>query len=705
MNLTEEQMLAVDEIEHHLQIIACAGSGKTEVIVRRIANILEKNQKISPEQIVAFTFTEKAASSMKARIRKLLQKTGTLDYDKIYVGTIHSFCLSILRKYSDQFEDFRVLDSVKSHLFVQRYHDKCGMSDLELQPYPRDIKLFLECIDKMVDDYDNYAIWNEAHRFIFDKYRSFLYEHKYFDFPLIIFEAIQQAEKCSTLRNYLSSLKYLIVDEYQDIDDMQEKLIRLLSGFGINICIVGDDDQTIYQFRGSNADNMLYFSDRYRDVRQVRLEKNFRCSDKIVDIADNVIKFNQKRIQKKMISKNVNFGLSYTTAKRFDSPDDEYDEIAKQISMLHAKGIPYSEMAVLVRKRKYINSICSALERDGIPYDSDSAEHFFSGKYFRCFVDTMQHLIDMDKAKLYECWDGIISRDGFNRGFRYLQKARRGGNGHIPLLNILFKGFIDNISFLQVDTDDIQERTNAVNAFGTILSDYDEIYQDQQFSARITGLLKFLEFQAADEYKYHNFITKAEGTDTVKVMTIHKSKGLEFNTVFLPDLEESVFPASKICGKRYWHILGGTFEENKDRFDNDIEDERKLFYVAVTRAKQNLFLYYELSKKNLSNFVKEAAQSTYLDIERADLYYRIPEKSRFTSNFHITGNTGYSMDKKEISQQQKEYREQMKLIRRKVLDYYGSAIHFFPAARIDYDRVKIMNDEELLEEARKLAII
>ena len=131
----------------------------------------------------------------------------------------------------------------------------------------------------------------------------------------------------------------------------------------------------------------------------------------------------------------------------------------------------------------------------------------------------------------------------------------------------------------------------------------------------------------------------------------------------------------------------------------------KLFYVAVTRAKQNLFLYYELSKKNLSNFVKEAAQSTYLDIERADLYYRIPEKSRFTSNFHIKGNTGYSMDKKEISQQQKEYREQMKLIRRKVLDYYGSAIHFFPAARIDYDRVKIMNDEELLEEARKLAII
>lgn len=698
MNLTEEQMLAVDEIEHHLQIIACAGSGKTEVIVRRIVNILEKNQEISSEQIVAFTFTEKAAASMKSRIKKLLQKTGTLDYGDMYVGTIHSFCLSILRKYNDRFKDFKVLDSVKSHLFVRRYYDKCGISDLGLQPYPRDVKLYLECIDKMVNDYDNRGTWDETQQLVFDKYRTFLYEYKYFDFSLIFFEAIQQARKCSDLRNYLSSLKYLIVDEYQDIDDVQEILIRLLHGFGINICIVGDDDQTIYQFRGSNADNMIHFSDRYRDVHQVWLEKNFRCSDKIVDIADNVIKFNQNRIQKKMISKDVSSALSCTAAKRFDSPDDEYEGIAKQISVLHMEGIPYSEIAILVRKRKYINPICSVLERNGIPYDSDSAEHFFLGKYFRCFVDTMQCLIDVDKAQLYQCWAEIVDRDNFNLGFRYLQKARRGSNRYITSLNILFNGFIDNISLLQTETDDMQERENAVNAFRTILSDYDEIYQDQQFSARITGLLKFLEFQAADEYKYHNFITKAKGTDTVQVMTIHKSKGLEFNTIFLPDLEEGIFPASKIGGKRYWHILGGAFEENKDKFDSGIEDERKLYYVAITRAKQNLFLYYELSKKNLSNFVKEAAHSTYLDIERADLYYNVPEKSRYRNDFHIGGN----MEKK---QHQKEYREQVKLIRHKVLDYYGSAIHFFPAARMDYDRVKIMNDEELLEEARKLAII
>lgn len=698
MNLTEEQMLAIDEIEHHLQIIACAGSGKTEVIVRRIVNILKQHQEIRPDQIVAFTFTEKAAASMKSRIKTMLQKTGILDYGNMYVGTIHSFCLSILRKYNDQFEGFKVLDSVKSHLFVKRYYDKCGMSDLELQPYPREIKLYLECIDKMANDYDNRDAWDETQQVVFDKYRTFLYEHKYFNFPLIILEAIQQAGKCPALRNYLSSLKYLIVDEYQDIDDVQEKLIRLLHGFGINICIVGDDDQTIYQFRGSNADNMIYFSDRYQDVRQVRLEKNFRCSDKIVDIADNVIKFNQNRIQKKMISKDVSSALSCTAAQRFDSPDDEYEGIAKQISILHMEGIPYSEIAVLVRKRKYINPICSALERNGIPYDSDSAEHFFSGKYFRCFVDTMQCLTDMDKARLYQCWAEIIDRDNFNRGFRCLQKDRRGSNGYIPSLNILFNRFIGNISFLQTDTDDMQERENAVNAFRTILSDYDEIYQDQQFSARITGLLKFLEFQATDEYQYHNFITKAEETDAVQVMTVHKSKGLEFNTIFLPDLEEGIFPSSKVGGRRYWHILGGTFEENKDKFDSGIEDERKLFYVAITRAKQNLFLYYELSQKNLSNFVKEAAHSTYLDIEQADLYYKVSEKSRYMGDFHIGGNM-------EKNQQQKVYREQMKLIRHKVLDYYGSAIHFFPAARMDYDRVKIMNDEELLEEARKLAII
>ena len=152
VNLTTEQQEAISEIDRNLQIIACAGSGKTEVITRRIANILQSKPGIKPENIVAFTFTEKAAESMKKRITKALGNNSTYNIEKMYIGTIHGFCYHLLNKYTEQFREYKVLDSVKSHLFVARYCNECGMSDLNLEPYPRNVNLFLQCIDKMIDD-------------------------------------------------------------------------------------------------------------------------------------------------------------------------------------------------------------------------------------------------------------------------------------------------------------------------------------------------------------------------------------------------------------------------------------------------------------------------------------------------------------------------------------------------------------------------
>lgn len=707
MELTAEQMTAINEIEHNLQIIACAGSGKTEVIVRRIANILDKKPEIQPKNIVAFTFTEKAADSMKNRIRNILSDFGKVLDDGMYIGTIHGFCLHLLREYTEQFKDFNVLDTVKSHLFVARYYDKCGMRDLDLSPYPMNVKLFLECIDKMADDFRNKDQWSELHRNVFDKYRFFLYSHKYIDFAFLIFETLQQIESNPSVQDYLSTIKYLIVDEYQDVDDLQEKIIQLFAKYGTNICVVGDDDQTIYQFRGSNANNMIGFSHRYSDVTQIQLDKNFRCAENVVDVADHVIRFNQNRLQKKMVSKATVADVSNVTAKRFASQDDEYKAISKEIAMLHAKGIPYSEIAILVRKGKYINPICLSLRANGIPYASDSTEHFFEGTYFRCFVKTLQNVLDINKAQLYECWQGYIDDEHFNLGFRYLrQEVRRGGNGRTLPLSSLFKEFLNKIDFLSANTIDIRERQEALEGFALILNDYDEIYQDQQFSARITGVVKFLNMQAVDEYKYHNFQSERAPGDCVQVMTIHKSKGLEFNSVFLPELEEGIFPVSNVGGRKYWHILGGSFEKNKDKFIGDIEDERKLFYVAVTRAKRNLFLFYELSARKLSRFVKEAADSSCLDIDEADLSYEVPKKSaKHPSYFIYTDIKETKMKKKDIYEQEKAYREYIRQVRHEVMDYYGSAMHFFPAARVDVDRVSKLSDYELISEARKLGIV
>ena len=194
VKLTPEQQDAIAEIDHNLQIIACAGSGKTEVITRRIVNILQNKPEIQPENIVAFTFTEKAAESMKHRLIRILGEHEAPKVDRMYVGTIHGFCHHLLVKHTEQFRDYSILDTVKSHLFVARYNRECGMSDMNLDPFPRNIKLFLECIDKMIDDYDNAETWSQEQRDILDKYINCLYDYGYIDFSLMIFETLQQIE-------------------------------------------------------------------------------------------------------------------------------------------------------------------------------------------------------------------------------------------------------------------------------------------------------------------------------------------------------------------------------------------------------------------------------------------------------------------------------------------------------------------------------
>ena len=705
VNLTPEQQEAISEIDHNLQMIACAGSGKTEVITQRIANILKSRTDIEPHHIVAFTFTEKAASSMKERIAKALGEEFSPEIDQMYVGTIHGFCYHLLNKYTEQFREYTILDTVKSHHFVARYCGECGMSDLGLEPYPRNIQLFLQCIDKMIDDFDNADAWTDEQRTVLNKYIKCLYDHKYIDFALMIFETLRQIKSDPDIREYLSQIKYLVVDEYQDVNDLQEKLISCIAEMGANICVVGDDDQTIYQFRGSNADNMISFSERYADVHQIRLEKNFRCAPGIVDIADCVIGRNRRRIPKKMISGAANLPVQIE-AKRYDDKSSQFDSIAKKITELHNAGIPYREMAVLVRKGKAIVPISSALERAGIPFETDSAEHFFSGSYFNRFVVTLQILSDIDKAKLYACWQDIIESTAFNSGFKFLRSCARGGK--LPLSEILC-GFCEKTAFLDDAAGDIDIRRMDLEGITKILDDYDEIYGDWQLSARITGILKFLGTQAAEEYKYHSFKPKDPNVDAVQIMTVHKSKGLEFHTVFLPELMKREFPVSNMGGRKYYHVLGGVFEEHKDRYQSDLEDERKLFYVAVTRAKQNLFMTYELSTQPVSCFVEEAAASHYLKINRDDLFYS-PKTETYDPASQYRYSSGekaheQNLEWEEERRQRQEHWATVQYARRQLYDYYGTACHFNPAARGDLIRIKNMSPDEILSEASRNGLI
>lgn len=707
VQLTPEQQEAISEIDRNLQIIACAGSGKTEVITRRIANILQNRPDIRPGNIVAFTFTEKAAESMKGRIKRALGQYSVSEIESMYVGTIHGFCYHLLNKYTDQFRDYKILDTVKSHLFVERYVNDCGMSSLDLEPHPRNIKLFLECIDKMIDDYENRNAWTPEQNSVLDRYISCLYNHKYIDFSLMIFETLRQIENNPDIKEYLSHIKYLVVDEYQDVNDLQEKLILRIAEEGANVCVVGDDDQTIYQFRGSNADNMISFSERYSDVHQIRLEKNFRCAPGIVNVADCVIRNNERRIFKKMIS-GVPELKANVSAIRYSEKAEQFNSIAEQIGQLHKNGIPFSEIAVLVRKGKTIAPVTTALDIAGIPYNTDSAEHFFSGNYFNRFVSTLQIFTDVDKAKLYDCWENVVDSSSFSTGFKFLRSCARGGN---LSLSEVIRGFCEKVGFLDENAPDADVRKEDLAGITLILEDYDEIYGDWQLSARINGVLRFIGTQAAEEYKYHSFKSPDPDLDAVQIMTVHKAKGLEFHTVFLPELSKREFPVSNIGGKKYWHVLGGVFEENKDRYQSDIEDERKLFYVAVTRAKQNLFMTYELSSQSVSCFVKEAAESSYMEIDGSDLTYNPKVTADVPMEFRSYNQSdGRSREEKmaeweEERRQKQEYWDTVRYARSQLYDYFGPAAHYFPGARADLVRIKSMSPDEILALASSNGLI
>jgi len=681
MELTNAQQEAVNCIDGHLQIVACAGSGKTEVISRRIANILQNKHGVKSENIVAFTFTEKAAGSLKQRIETAWGR----QVPGMYIGTIHGFCKHLLSKYTDSFADFKILDTVKSHLFVSRYTEKCGMGALELKPCLLNNGLYLQCIDKLIDDYDNRENWTDSQRNVLEQYVSCLYGHQYIDFSLLIFEALRQIRENPNVQSYLQTIKYLVVDEYQDVNDLQEKLIRAIANFGANVCVVGDDDQTIYQFRGSNANNMISFPERYADVHQVRLEENFRCQASIVDVAANVICHNERRLPKKMTS-GAKQADSIVQAKGYPNTEDEFTAIADQISVLHSTGVPYKEIAVLVRKGKYVPAIAKALVANGIPYTADSAEDFFTGNYFNRFVETLRILDSIDKSALYEQWKDIAEGTQFNIGFKFLRSCTRGGNMRF---SEILRVFCEKIDFLNESAPDLHTRQEDLEGICAILDDYDEIYGDWQLTARISGILRFLGEQARQEYKYHNFRESAPDEDAVQLMTVHKSKGLEFHTVFLPRLNKREFPVSAMGGKKYYHVLGGVFAESKAKYDSDIEDERKLFYVAVTRAKQNLFLSYTLEKQPASIFVCDAAESSFLQINREDLDYQ--SSKRLSHEEQLL--------EREIFQQMVDH------ARAELYDYYATGNHFCPGIIMEYKDICSQGPEAILEAAQKLGIL
>jgi DNA helicase II / ATP-dependent DNA helicase PcrA len=372
MDYTKNQLKAVKALGSNLQIIACARSGKTQVISRRVVEILEskKGTGIGPGNIVAFTFTEKAAAELKDRIHRLcLEVLGNdTGLAEMFVGTIHAYCLNLLQQPPVyKYLKYSVLTEVQQRLLIDRNSSKSGLTSVPLLAGDclrrwKDSALYQQVLGVLAEgDVDLKQVPKPVLEAV-EKYRKLCDDHRYLDYTTIMGAAVSELKANKKLRQRLASnLKYLVVDEYQDVNPLQEELIRILHGLGANLCVVGDDDQTIYQWRGSEVENIIHFSGRYPGVKSVRLDDNFRSSKGIVLAARQVIERNPDRLSKRMESTDAQkHDCGDVLALQFPDVPNEAQWIAEKIRSLIGtpykdradrpeRGLTYSDVAVLLR--------------------------------------------------------------------------------------------------------------------------------------------------------------------------------------------------------------------------------------------------------------------------------------------------------------------------------------------------------------------
>ena len=630
--LSEKQIEAINTIDDDIEIIACAGAGKTGVVTRRIINILKCKSDIGPKNIVAFTFTKKAAEELKNRIYHIgKNELGDIKgFADMYIGTIHGFCLNMLKENLPEFQSFTVLDDIHTKLFVERYYDEIGMMDLNLKKY-FETDLFIKVMSLLNENWNDSEKWNEDIREVLEKYQHKMYSKKYFDYSLILREMVNQLENNQKFRDTISKkVKYLTVDEYQDTNPIQEKLISILKELGANLCVVGDDDQTIYQFRGSDSTNILNFKQKYNIQKYILLDTNYRSTNGIVDVATNVIINNSKRLPKVMKSGcSTIYDNGDIAFKEVNETDEEYEFIAENIKKLHSIGVSYSEMAILLRKRKVGIDIANILDKHNIPYIIEGMnELMYTPECIasKCIFDYLNGNCEL--KELFNKW--LLVNYPFNKkeltnAFTDLMCLDVSKLGYYANLNLqkIYNDFLKKINI--IDDGRIQTEIILYNLgkFSQVINDYEIINYTQKPKSKLIGFCSFLKYKATDYYPEGNLDNTITKPDAVPIMTVHQSKGLEFAAVFIPCLNKNFFPAQKVGGKNVWHVIEKSWIHSSNRFDGDLEDERKLFYVAITRAKKYLFISRAKNGKNkkVSTFFEEAKNSSYMLPYRKDVNY------------------------------------------------------------------------------------
>lgn len=614
ITLTPEQQAAVTTIDSNLQIIACAGSGKTRVVTARVIHILRTQAiaGIRPDNIVAFTFTEKAAAELKDRITQQYRTVfGHVEgLAGMYVGTIHGFCLDLLERYVARYLKFDVLDDIKQRLFIDRYYQQSGMGSLGLKRWVES-GLYINILSLLRSEDINTRLLVNAPALLAarDTYQALLQQHGFLDYDEILFQAVNELQHNQALRAQISDrIKYVTIDEYQDVNPVQERLVRELHTLGANICVVGDDDQNIYQWRGSDVNHIITFANRYPAVHQISLVTNFRSSDAIIDVARRAVAVNTNRLSKKMVDAGQKpFARGDLLCLTFPSPEEEADWIAAKIQTIpglpyqesdgQSRGLSWSDCAILLRARKTAGPIVAALRACGIPYIIKGMSNLFDMPEVTAAASIFSFMTqELTAAQFVTFWHaadlGLTDTD-LQSGLALLTERCNFQPNRAYSVYSLQRTFLDFLEAINLREERIPDARGEVvyynlGKFSQVISDYEYIHFKSDPKQKYTSFVEFLRYQAPDYYPEGGQDAGYAVPDAVQIMTIHQSKGLEFPAVFLPYLQRNRFPSRKQAN-RIWQYVTRQAIPNVERYEGSEEDERRLFYVAITRSEKYLF--------------------------------------------------------------------------------------------------------------------
>jgi DNA helicase-2/ATP-dependent DNA helicase PcrA len=626
MPLTTSQVKAIEHGGKNLQLIACAGSGKTEVVARRVVHLLDPRTQpvLAPRNIVAFTFTEKAAAELKERIstrcREMLGPVPGLA--EMFVGTIHGFSLELIKSEVAEYLRFEVLNEVQQTLFVDRHSKQAGLTectDLAGVPLKRykDTQRYLAALDILREaDLNEQALNGCCLLGGLEFYSALLNDRSYLDYSAILDAAVEVLTNDQALRDRIKErIKYVIVDEYQDVNPIQEAIVWLLHDLGAQVCVVGDDDQTIYQWRGSDVQNILTFKERYEGVDQIALEENFRSSDGIVETARDFVAQNRNRLPKEMKPTGAQtFEPGDIVALSFNSPDEEAQHIVNMVQALRGvairegdieRGISWSDIAVLLRSVKANASpITRAFDAAGIRYIVVGMTNLFGtpeAQAARQLFYFMASRTGIDQAAVEQAWqraDLGLDPSDLQRAIDSLTRSRDSLSADdqkrwgLYSIQRVFLTFLEEAGIREERVPDERGEIAFYNLgkFSQLISDFESIHFHSKPEEKYRSFADFLEYRAEDYYPEGWQDNQYANLDAVRIMTVHQAKGMQWPVVFVPALLKNRFPSKKPGGRSVWHLLPRNGVVDQGRFEGTIEDERRLFYVAMTRAQKFLHL-------------------------------------------------------------------------------------------------------------------